>query len=68
MEGEHEGWFQGHDPVMIYARRLLGDGDLTQEELAEMDKRVRDRLDEAREFALASSPPAAETALDNVFA
>ena len=68
MEGEHEGWFQGHDPVMIYARRLLGDGDLTQEELAEIDKRVRDRLDEAREFALASSPPAAETALDNVFA
>jgi TPP-dependent pyruvate/acetoin dehydrogenase alpha subunit len=68
MEGEHEGWFQGHDPVMIYARRLLGDGDLTQEELAEMDKRVSDRLDEAREFALASSPPAAETALDNVFA
>lgn len=68
MEGEHQGWFQGHDPVMIYARRLLGDGDLTQEELAEMDKRVRERLDEAREFALASSPPAAETALDNVFA
>jgi pyruvate dehydrogenase E1 component alpha subunit len=68
MEGEHQGWFQGHDPVMIYARRLLGDGDLTQEELAEIDKRVRDRLDEAREFALASSPPAAETALDNVFA
>jgi hypothetical protein len=33
-----------------------------------MAKRVRDRLDEAREFALASSPPAAETALDNVFA
>jgi acetoin:2,6-dichlorophenolindophenol oxidoreductase subunit alpha len=68
MEGEHQGWFQGHDPVMIYARRLLGDGDLTQEELAEIDKGVRDRLDEAREFALASSPPAAETALDNVFA
>ena len=68
MEGEHQGWFQGHDPVMIYARRLLGDGDLTQEELAEIDKRVRDRLGEAREFALASSPPAAETALDNVFA
>jgi TPP-dependent pyruvate/acetoin dehydrogenase alpha subunit len=68
MEGEHEGWFHGHDPVMIYARRLLGDGDLTEEELAEIDKRVRDRLDEAREFALASSPPAAETALDNVFA
>jgi acetoin:2,6-dichlorophenolindophenol oxidoreductase subunit alpha len=68
MEGEHEGWFQGHDPVMIYARRLLGEGDITQEELAEIDKRVSGRLDEAREFALASSPPAAETALDNVFA
>jgi pyruvate dehydrogenase E1 component alpha subunit len=68
MEGEHEGWFQGHDPVMIYARRLLADGDIGQEELTEMDKRVSERLAEAREFALASPPPAADNALDNVFA
>lgn len=68
MAGEHEGWFQGHDPLLIYARRLLADGDVSQDDLAEIDKRVSERLDEAREFALASSPPAAETALDNVFA
>ena len=67
MEGEHQGWYQGHDPVMIYARRLLGDGDITQDELAEMDKRVTERLEKAREFALESPMPAAETALDNVF-
>jgi TPP-dependent pyruvate/acetoin dehydrogenase alpha subunit len=68
MEGEHQGWYQGHDPVMIYARRLLGDGDITQDELAEMDERVTERLEKAREFALESPMPAAETALDNVFA
>jgi pyruvate dehydrogenase E1 component alpha subunit len=67
MEGEHQGWFQGHDPVMIYARRLLGDGDITQEQLTEMDKRVSERLAEARQFALDSPLPAPETALDNVF-
>jgi acetoin:2,6-dichlorophenolindophenol oxidoreductase subunit alpha len=68
MAGEHEGWFEGHDPVLIYARRLLGEGDLTQEELAEIDKRVSGRLAEAREFALSSPLPAADAALDNVFA
>jgi acetoin:2,6-dichlorophenolindophenol oxidoreductase subunit alpha len=67
MEGEHQGWYHGHDPVMIYARRLLGDGDITQDELAEMDRRVTERLEKAREFALESPLPAPETALDNVF-
>ena len=66
-DGEHQGWYEGHDPVMIYARRLLGDGDITQEELTEMDERVSKRLAEARQFALDSPLPAPETALDNVF-
>ena len=52
---------------MIYARRLLGDGDITQGELAELDKRVSERLEKAREFALESPMQAPETALDNVF-
>jgi TPP-dependent pyruvate/acetoin dehydrogenase alpha subunit len=68
IDGEHEGWYREDDPLLIYARRLLADGDLSQDELTEMDKRVSERLAAAREFALASSPPAADTALDNVFA
>jgi acetoin:2,6-dichlorophenolindophenol oxidoreductase subunit alpha len=68
MDGEHAGWFEGHDPVLIYARRLLADGDISQDELTEMESRVTERLAQAREFALQSPMPAAETALDNVFA
>ena len=67
MEGEHEGWHKGHDPVMLYARRLLVEGDITQEELTEMDRRVSERLAEARKFGLDSPLPAADSALDNVF-
>jgi acetoin:2,6-dichlorophenolindophenol oxidoreductase subunit alpha len=67
MDGEHKDWLADHDPVLIYARGLLADGEITEEELTEMDARVSERLDEAREFALESPMPAPETALDNVF-
>jgi acetoin:2,6-dichlorophenolindophenol oxidoreductase subunit alpha len=67
-DGEHQAWFAEHDPVLIYARRLLADGDVTQEQLAEMDSRVSELLEEAREWGLESPMPAPETALDNVFA
>jgi acetoin:2,6-dichlorophenolindophenol oxidoreductase subunit alpha len=67
MAGEHEGWFRDHDPVLIYARRLLADGDIDRDELTEVDERVSRRLAEAREFALSSAQPAPETALDHVF-
>jgi TPP-dependent pyruvate/acetoin dehydrogenase alpha subunit len=33
MSGEHEQWFREHDPVLGYARKLLADGDITQDEL-----------------------------------
>jgi TPP-dependent pyruvate/acetoin dehydrogenase alpha subunit len=68
MAGEHEEWLREHDPVLRYARQLLADGDMTQEELTELDGRVRGRLAEARRFAVDSPKPAPETALDHVFA
>jgi acetoin:2,6-dichlorophenolindophenol oxidoreductase subunit alpha len=68
MAGEHEEWLREHDPVLRYARQLLADGDMTQEELTELDGRVRERLAEARRFAVDSPKPAPETALDHVFA
>jgi TPP-dependent pyruvate/acetoin dehydrogenase alpha subunit len=66
--GEHADWFNEHDPVLLYARQLLESGDITQEELTEMDERVRARMTKAREFALESPRPTPESALDNVFA
>jgi TPP-dependent pyruvate/acetoin dehydrogenase alpha subunit len=68
MSGEHEEWYREHDPVLQYARRLLADGDVSQEELLELDGRAKDRIAKAREFALDSAMPAPESALENVFA
>jgi TPP-dependent pyruvate/acetoin dehydrogenase alpha subunit len=66
--GEHEQWYREHDPVLGYARRLLASGGISQDELTELDARVRERVAEARQFALDSPRPTPESALDNVFA
>ena len=65
---EHADWYRDHDPVLIYARRLLASDETTQEALAEMDGRTRQQIAEAREFALESPRPTPESALDHVFA
>jgi pyruvate dehydrogenase E1 component alpha subunit len=66
--GEHEQWFREHDPVLRYARRLLAAGDIDQDGLTELDARTRERIAEARQFALDSPRPTPESALDHVFA
>ena len=68
MSGEHEQWYREHDPVLRYARQLLADGDISQEELSELDSEVSERIAAARQFALDSPRPTPESALDNVFA
>ena len=68
ISGEHEDWYRNHDPVLLYARELLGSGDLTQDELTEMDEREKARIAEAREFAEKSPRPTPESALEHVFA
>ena len=67
MIGEHEEWFREHDPVLLFARRLVADGDLSQDEVTEIDERVKQRIAKAREFALDSALPAPESALQNIF-
>jgi acetoin:2,6-dichlorophenolindophenol oxidoreductase subunit alpha len=66
--GEHEEWYREHDPVLRYACEQVDAGDLTQDELTELDRRVRERISEARQFALDGARPAAASALDHVFA
>ena len=68
MSGEHEQWYREHDPVLGYARKLLAEGDITQDELTEIDARASERIAEARQFALDSPRPTPESALDHVFA
>jgi acetoin:2,6-dichlorophenolindophenol oxidoreductase subunit alpha len=68
ISGEHEQWYREHDPVLGYARKLLAAGDLSQDELTEIDARASERIAEARQFALDSPRPTPESALDHVFA
>jgi TPP-dependent pyruvate/acetoin dehydrogenase alpha subunit len=68
ISGEHEQWYREHDPVLGYARQLLAAGDLDRDELRDLDGRARERIAEARRFAVDSPKPAADTALDHVFA
>ena len=42
------------DPVLTFRNHLLSDGGLSEEDVAAADKRARDAVDEAMEFALAS--------------
>jgi acetoin:2,6-dichlorophenolindophenol oxidoreductase subunit alpha len=68
MSGEHEDWYRNHDPVLIYARKVLESGEAGQEELGEIDERTKSQIAEAREFALDSPRPSPESALEHVFA
>ncbi|MEA2332405.1 MAG: acetoin:2,6-dichlorophenolindophenol oxidoreductase subunit alpha [Thermoleophilaceae bacterium] len=68
ISGEHERWYRENDPVLRYARQLLAAGEIDQDELKELDRRVRERIAEARQYALDSPRPAPDSALDHVFA
>ena len=68
ISGEHEQWYREHDPVLGYARKLLAAGEISQDELTELDERTRERIAEARQFALDAPRPTPESALDHVFA
>ena len=68
MSGENEDWYRNHDPVLIYARKVLESGEAGQGELGEIDERTKGQIAEAREFALDSPRPSPESALEHVFA
>lgn len=56
------------DPIPAYARRLVADGVLTEDEIEQIKQESIARVDRAIEFAKQSPLPAPETALDYVFA
>jgi pyruvate dehydrogenase E1 component alpha subunit len=51
-------WITDSDPLLLYARRLLQSGGLTQEGFAELDATVRAEMAAALDFALRSPEPA----------
>ena len=56
LEGEFESWYE-RDPINTYRRRMISEGELTAEEVEEIEARVGRRIAEA-EAAAASSAPA----------
>lgn len=68
IRGEHADWYRHHDPILIYARKLLKEGGATRDEIVALDSAVNAKTDAARKFAVESPLPPAETALDHVFA
>jgi TPP-dependent pyruvate/acetoin dehydrogenase alpha subunit len=65
--GEHADWLLNHDPVLRLARTLAAhNGGAAR--LALRDAATHGRIEEAVKFALESPLPAADTALERVFA
>ncbi len=55
------------DPVLVFPKRLLAEGIVTPEELAQIDAEVAQAVDQAAEAALASPQPAIDTTLRYVY-
>ena len=65
---DNRDWYVDVDPVLGTARKLIAAGHADSGEIAALDGRVRQRMAEAVEFALASPEPETSTALDHVLA
>jgi pyruvate dehydrogenase E1 component alpha subunit len=65
--GEHADWYQNHDPIFRYVRKLLNAGEVARDEVTALDGKVSGQMAAAKKFALESPLPPAETAFDHVF-
>lgn len=61
-------WYRENDPVLVYARELVEAGMAAKEEVAKIEKEVKEALAQAVKFALGSPFPKPEAALEGVFA
>ena len=61
-------WYRSSDPVLAFVRKIVEGGAATREELAEIDAKVVELIDQAAKFALASPFPEPQEALQDVFA
>jgi pyruvate dehydrogenase E1 component alpha subunit len=66
--GPHEDWYRRQDPILLFARQLLGERVISRDELTLLDRSVSERIAAARRFAVESPMPKPESALERVFA
>ncbi|MCZ6847285.1 MAG: thiamine pyrophosphate-dependent enzyme [Alphaproteobacteria bacterium] len=68
IQGPHAEWVRDHDGLRAYAKKLVADGTLSEDQVLEIDRGVLAGIEEARAFAEASPYPDPSGLLDNVFA
>jgi pyruvate dehydrogenase E1 component alpha subunit len=61
-------WYRLSDPLLIFIRELIEGRHATREEIARLEHEVKDQIEAAARFALASPYPDPEEALKDVFA
>ncbi len=64
---EIEEW-KGKCPISNYREELITQGDITEEEIEEIEQRIDEQIEEALRFAKESKTPALETALEDIYA
>ena len=64
---EVERW-RARDPIDAFAQRLMDRGELTEEELEELESEAETTIEEALEYAQSAEEPASEEAYDDMFA
>ena len=64
---ELEWWAKENDPIDRYVQRLLGSGWAEEQELKEIDERVRVEIDAAADACLDEPAPSPESALPHVY-
>ena len=68
ISGEHADWIGRCDPILRYLRTLMEADLLSVDGACAIDKRVREQMQRARDYAEQSPFPAGETAIAGVFA
>lgn len=66
--GEHADWIENSDPVIQFARRLLAEKYMEQDQMIALDQQVREQIDGARKFACESPLLDTESELAGTFA
>ena len=64
---ELDAW-RARDPILSFSRYLRDEHGLDPADLDQIEQKARQEVEDAVEFALASPRPAAETALEDVYA
>jgi pyruvate dehydrogenase E1 component alpha subunit/2-oxoisovalerate dehydrogenase E1 component alpha subunit len=65
---ELEWWAKENDPLDRYAKQLLENGWVEEAELADLDRAVKDEVDQATDACINDPLPAPQTALPGVYA